>query len=162
MKTCLQDKKTISIHVAIMLVVALVFFYCGMKYSQSQSPARGQFAMGQFNGQGIPGGAAGARTARNFGGAINGSIIAVDAQSVTVKDRNGGAKIIFLAASSEITKSVAGTAADLVIGQNIMAMGTPNSDGSITAQTISVRPAGAAGAMPTGFGGGQGQRPIGQ
>ena len=76
-----------------------------------------------------------------MGGFTAGEIIAKDDKSVTVKLQNGGSKIVFLSDSTEITKSAEGALSDLEIGKNISVNGTTNSDGSVTAHTIQLRPA---------------------
>jgi len=126
--------------VVILVVVAGLAFYGGMKYSQSH---RSQFVAGQF-----PGGAMSGQTGNRMmrgGGMVNGEILSMDDKSVTVKDRTGGSKILFIAPSTEMMKTVTGTVADLTVGANIMAQGTPNSDGSITATSIQLRPANVPG-----------------
>jgi len=49
-------------------------------------------------------------------------------------------KLFFFSDSTEITKSVVGALSDLEIGKNITVNDTVNSDGSITAQSIQLRP----------------------
>jgi len=89
--------------------------------------------MGGFGAGKMAGGQRGA----NF---IGGEIIAKDDKSVTVKLPDGGSKILFFSASTEITKSVAGSSEDLQIGQTISANGETNDDGSVNAKTIQLRP----------------------
>jgi hypothetical protein len=90
---------------------------------------------------------AGAGTARNgsrggiSGGFAAGEIIAKDNTSVTVKLSDGGSKIIFFNQNTPITKSVGGSVADLKIGEQIIAQGTANQDGSLSSQSIQLRPA---------------------
>lgn len=142
-------KKMLPIFIAIVIIVGGGAFYGGMRYGESQksSAARngfqtftGNFPQGSGQRQGGQG--------RAFGGAnaTSGEIISADDKSVTVKLPNGGSKIIFFSGSTKVTKSVDGSAADLTVGQTIMANGTANSDGSITADTIQLRPALPAGA----------------
>ncbi|MBU6390371.1 hypothetical protein KGQ31_02390, partial [Patescibacteria group bacterium] len=75
------------------------------------------------------------------GGVAAGDIIAEDNQSVTLRLRDGSSLIVFYSPSTKVMKSTEGSMTDLVTGASIMIQGTQNSDGSITAQSIQVRPA---------------------
>lgn len=129
-------------------VVGTGFFYGGMQYGKSQAASavsqvrqqRGGGQGGQFNRA--------VRAGANF---INGDIIAADNTSITVQDQNGGSKIIFLSGSTQISKFAAGSVSDLTVGQAVSANGTTNSDGSITAQMIQLRPARPKNASSTPF-----------
>lgn len=136
-------KDIITTFVAILIVVAGLSFYGGIKYGSVNSAVRPQFA-GQFPGGALKTTQTGNRMMRG-GGMVNGEILSMDDKSVTVKDRTGGSKILFLAPSTEVTKTVIGTVTDLTVGADIMAQGTPNSDGSITATNIQLRPANGEG-----------------
>ncbi|MDD5433452.1 MAG: DUF5666 domain-containing protein [Candidatus Pacebacteria bacterium] len=139
-----MNKKTLL--VCIVLLIATVgagSFFGGVEYTKNKSPFSNlpQDAQQRFQrmGANINTGQAGIRNIGNS--LINGEILAVDNQSITVKNRDGGSKIIFFSTSTQITKSTDGSINDLQIGQNIMANGTTNQDGSITAQSIQLRPA---------------------
>ncbi|MDD4990133.1 MAG: DUF5666 domain-containing protein [Candidatus Pacebacteria bacterium] len=139
---------------SILLVVAIAClgagFFAGWEYEKSQSPLsklpqdsqqRFQRMAANANnaaGNGITSGD------RNAGGFVNGEILSKDSQSITVKLRDGGSKIIFFATSTEVSKFASGNAADLSVGASVMVQGKANSDGSITAQTIQSRPANGA------------------
>lgn len=122
------------------IVLIVVAFYGGMKYGQSTgagnrrgmanlTPEQQQQMAQRFgNGSG----------ARNGNNASNGEIIAKDNQSITIKLRDGGSKIIFFSASTKISKSTDGTSDDLAVGVNVMVDGTANQDGSITAQNVRI------------------------
>jgi hypothetical protein len=71
---------------------------------------------------------------------ISGDVLAKDAQSITVKMRDGSSRIILYASSTEVSKFAAGTIDDVAVGKTIMVNGKTNTDGSITAQTIQIRP----------------------
>ena len=126
------------------VVVGAVAFYGGMKYGESKTAAttmgtgQGQRGNGQFGG-----GAGGARTGGgNRGGAgfANGEVASVDATSLTVKMRDGSSKIIILSTSTQVLKSVAGAVTDVAVGSQVTITGAGNPDGSITAQSIQIRP----------------------
>ena len=131
-----MNNKIVTVIVAIILMGAS--FYGGIKYSQSNTPARGNLA-------GFPGSqnvATGTRNGRGFGaggGAVIGDIISKDSGSITVKLADGSTKIVLVPASASVMKMVIGSDADLSVGKSIVANGTANSDGSITAMTIQLR-----------------------
>jgi hypothetical protein len=146
----------------IVIVTAVVVgggaFFGGMKYAESKSP-QGRVSQADFQnlqnlspeerqqrlqelganaGAGFRGGAGGGQ--RGGGGLTAGEIIVKDDKSLIVKLQDGGSKIVFLSDSTEITKSAAGALSDLEVGKNITINGTANSDGSVTAQSIQLRP----------------------
>lgn len=142
-------KKILPI-IIVIIIVGGGAFYGGMKYSQSKatnnlsptglqnlrnlSPEERQQRfqqMGADIGSAFRGGQAGE-------GFVNGEIIAKDEQSITVKLRDGGSKIIFYSDSIEVGKFTNGSSSDLEIGETITVNGTANSDGSITAKTIQI------------------------
>ncbi|MDP2704616.1 MAG: DUF5666 domain-containing protein [bacterium] len=150
--------KLIVIVIAVAVVVGGGAFFGGMKYAESKSPAS-RFSQADFQnlqnlspeerqqrlqelganaGAGFRGGTGGGQ--RGGGGFTTGEIISKDDKSVTVKLQNGGSKIVFLSDSTEITKSTSGSINDLEVGKNISVNGTANSDGSVTAQSIQLRP----------------------
>lgn len=143
--------KALPIIIAI-IAVGGISFYGGMKYQQGKAPNFQNLSPDQrqqFFQQGGAGanGARGARTgaipngARNGFNSVNGEIISKDDKSITVKLRDGGSQIVFLSGSTEIMKSISGSAGDLSVGQNVVASGQKNSDGSVNANTIQLRPA---------------------
>jgi len=147
--------KFITIGVAAVIVVGGGAFYGGMKYAEGRSP-RGQFSRADIQNlspeerqqrlQGLGANAgAGFRMGMgggtgNRGGFVVGEIISKDDKSVTVKLNDGGSKIIFTSDSTKVTKSAEGSLADVQVGTQILANGTPNQDGSITAKTIQLSP----------------------
>lgn len=142
-----MNKSSIGLLVAVALVGSGAGFWGGMKYQQGQAPVRGQ---GQFAG-GTFDGAQGARAQRGGGsGAAFGTILSKDADSVTIQlnapnststTAVAGSKIVLYNASTEIGKTVTGSASDLTVGESITVTGSANTDGSITAATIQIRPA---------------------
>jgi hypothetical protein len=123
-----MNKIIISI-IAAAIVVSGASFYGGMLYGKSVRPdlsanlnrQRGN-AMQQNDG---------------FSG---GEIIKKDAQSITVKSNNGSSQIILFSDTTKVMKSVSGVADDLIVGEQVTVTGSKNQDGSMTAQSIQVRP----------------------
>ncbi|KKT29273.1 hypothetical protein A3G55_02825 [Candidatus Giovannonibacteria bacterium RIFCSPLOWO2_12_FULL_44_25] len=139
-------KKFIPI-IAVALVVGGASFYGGMTYAGNKAAVDRQERMQQFGANAGAGFRSGAGQRDGQGGFTAGEIIAKDDKSVTIKiqdarlpDGQGGSKIIFLSDSTKIAKSTDGALSDLEVGKNISVNGVPNSDGSITAQTIQLLP----------------------
>lgn len=144
-----MNKKNIAIIAVVAIAVAGGAFYGGMTYAKGKTPSVGNFPGGQNltaeqrqqfmqNGGGFGGG--GMRGANVDGGFAGGEIISMDDKSITVKLADGGSKIIFLSDSTTISKMTDGTKDDLVVGKQVTVNGTANSDGSVTAQTVQIRP----------------------
>lgn len=142
----MNQNKIVSIIIGVALVAVGGSFYAGVKYNQSKNPAATRGASGaggsfNFSQGGGTGGQRGMRgTGGENGGIIAGEIISKDDKSVTIKLRDGGSKIIFLSSSTSVMKTVGGATSDIVVGGQITATGNANSDGSITAQSIQIRP----------------------
>jgi len=139
----------------VIIITALIAgggaFYSGIKYQQNLrnlSPEERQARMQQFGTA-----SAGAPRGMRAGGAgfAAGEIIAKDDASITVKlpdanqpsdqtdQKQSGSKIIFFSKSTDIVKSVKGTAEDFAVGEQVIINGTANEDGSITAESIQMR-----------------------
>jgi len=148
-------KKFIPI-IAVIIIVGAGAFYAGMKYDQSKNTGANLSASALanmtpeqrqtlFQQRQQAGGTNNQRGAiRANGNFAAGEIIAKDDKTITIKLQDGGSKIVFLSDTTPITKSAEGTSADLTIGQQVTASGTANSDGSLTAQNIQIRPAQAS------------------
>lgn len=153
--------------IPIIILTALIFggggFFGGMKYTQSRpSNNAGAAAYSDFGNltpeqrqqrfqqMGANGGLRIGRNGGQGGGFALGEIISKDDKSITVKtltpgqnansSGQGSTKIIFYSSSTEIGKSVSGADADLEVGKTVTVNGSANSDGSITAQSIQIRP----------------------
>ena len=138
-----MSKKIIWSVVGIIVLVGV--FFGGAAYG------KGQAATAKTTGASAYAGLRGTRG--GFGGATIGQIISEDATSITVQlmaPNTGttgtttttpvGSKIVFLDGNTKITKEVNGTMSDLPVGTNVSVTGTANTDGSISAQAIQIRP----------------------
>lgn len=130
----MQKNVLISVAVIVLLAVAGGSFYGGMIYGKSQ---RSMPSFGNGNFQGTKSG-----NANGGSGMASGEITAKDGNSITLKTQNGGSKIIFYSSTTTVSKSTSGTTDDLATGTNISVTGTAGSDGSITAKSIQLMPAG--------------------
>jgi len=128
--------------VAIVLCLIIIggAFYGGVKYGGNQRPsaASWQKGMNEFNKNGGPN--FGQGLGKGGAGLVSGEILAQDDKSVTLKMKDGGSKIIFFSSTTAISKNTDGTLDDLAIGKNLMITGKTNTDGSVTAETIQIRP----------------------
>ena len=133
----MQKKQLIILAIILAIVIAGGSFYGGMLYGNSKSASTSAAARSGFAGRTGRGGTAGA-------GFTSGTIIAEDSSSITLElptAAGGGSKIIFYSSVTPIGKMTSGTPSDLKNGINVSVTGTTNSDGSITAQSIQLRPA---------------------
>jgi hypothetical protein len=149
-----MDKK-IKILGGVSLILIGAAFYGGMLYGKSGAAATAnanrrnfQGMGGNFQGAGRPAGGGGG------GGNVSGDILSVSDKILTVKMRDGSSKIIVYSTSTPIREitQIDITRSELQVGKAITVLGTTNSDGSVTAQSIQLR------ASSTPFGGvGRGQ-----
>ena len=88
------------------------------------------------------GGGGGRRGGGNFagGGLVGGEILSTEEKSLTLKLRDGGSRLVFFSSGTQILKSATGTIKDFVPGEQVVVTGAENTDGSITAQSIQLRP----------------------
>jgi len=139
---------SLPILVAIIIIVGGVAFYGGMKYDASKKQAgfpgaslgNGQRAGFNPNSKTANGSRMGNRQG-SMGDFFSGEILSKDDKSITLKLPDGGSKIVLFSTSTEITKSTSGALEDFEIGKNITITGTTNTDGSVTAKSIQLRPA---------------------
>ncbi len=119
-------------------IIGLIIGFLVGSHSGGSTPlaVTNQRVAGQF---GQAGGMGGRIRGEANGGFVTGEILSKDATSITVKSQDGGSKIVLLAGSTNVVKSVSGSLVDLKVGDRVVANGTLNSDGSITAQMIQLR-----------------------
>lgn len=133
----MNNKITVAI---IGIVVTGTAFYGGIKYDQQNNTASLRNAVMQ---RGI-GNSGSTRTNLRGSGLngnfISGEVLSMDDKSITLQMRDGGSRIIFISGSTSVTKSDSGTFADISAGKQISVTGKINSDGSVTAESIQIRP----------------------
>lgn len=149
-----MQTKHITLMIAALVIVAAGSFYGGTAYEKSSLTSQGLLRNGNngrnmagsggFNGQvNNSGGNNQRRTGGpngNMGGFISGEVLSKDDKSLTIKNRDGGSTIVYFDNSSSVGKTVDGSLSDLATGEQVMINGKTNSDGSITAQNIQIRP----------------------
>jgi hypothetical protein len=139
-------KKLLPTIIAV-IVIGLLSFYGGLKLGESKNLQANFLQGGNFGQMGGPqimaqNGTTGTRRTQQQGGnMLNGEILSADDKSITIKLSDSGSKIIFFSDSTKIVKSTDVSATELTQGTNVMVNGTSNSDGSVTATNIQIRPA---------------------
>ena len=131
------------------IVVAVVFggggYYVGMQKTAAATTAtqgaNGAAFAGRTGGAGRFGGGAG-------GGFTGGTILSICNGSLTIQlpsststSATTGTKIVLFDTTTQVSEMQTVPASKLTIGQNVMVTGATNSDGSVTATSIQVRPA---------------------
>ncbi|MFA4998664.1 MAG: DUF5666 domain-containing protein [Candidatus Paceibacterota bacterium] len=130
-------KKTLII-VGVLVLLGAGAFLGGMKFGESKKSNAG-FPQGEFQNMQQGAGAGLTGSGKNGGGLVNGDILSKDDKSITVKLRDGGSKIVLFSDTTEISKFVSGTSADLEVGKTVTITGKTNQDGSVTAQSIQLK-----------------------
>jgi len=121
------------------IILIIAAFFVGKSYgaSHAATPATGGASAYRT-------GAAGGFAGRTGGAATVGQVVSMDATSITVSVPNGGgSKIILYTPTTTVLKTAQAATSDITVGSTITATGTTNSDGSITATSIQIRPAGS-------------------
>jgi len=143
----MKKYRTHIIWVLVAIVALVGGFYWG---SASAGASKGSFAgAGAYGSSTRRTGGAGGVTG---GGIAAGQITAMDSSSITLQLANGNSEVVFYSSSTSVSEPTTVPANTLKVGTNVMVAGSSNSDGSVTAQTIQVRPAGASGGYGVGVG----------
>ena len=130
------------------IVIAVVFFGAGWYIKSSSSPAPSATTAARSGFSGTFSGTAGARArAGGGGGLVAGKIVSVDPTSISVALPNStstsattGSTVVLYSTGTSILKSIIGSSADLTVGESVTISGTTNSDGSVSASSIQIRP----------------------
>jgi len=138
-----ETKKNIPVIPIIISTVALVIgFTLGIFYQKSKTPSfsRNNFSKQQMGNKSAQGFQNGNGQKNGNGGMTVGEITKIDNTSITVKTMDGGSKIILISDSTVINQSTTASKTDLKVGSKISAIGSANTDGSITGKTINLNP----------------------
>lgn len=121
-------------------------FYGGMQYAKASVPKDAQartFGQGAMRGGEMPSGAGQRVRMANGAGMPAGEVLAKDDTTLTLKLADGGSKIVFLSASTTVSRMADGSMDEVTVGSNVLIMGTSDTTGNVTAKTIQLRPDGA-------------------
>ncbi|GHH33775.1 hypothetical protein [Lentzea cavernae] len=133
-------KTTVVLGVAVLAIVAFVGgVFVQKSFGTAETPTR-QTAGRQFNG--TPPSGQNRPNGGNFGGrGTVGTIDHVEGTTVYVKTQNGQVVKVSTSDSTKVEISSEGKLADLKAGQQVVVQGQAGSDGTVTGQTITQRPA---------------------
>ena len=98
---------------------------------------RGTAGTGAAGGNGAAGGAGG------FGRGTFGQVTAISGDTLTIQDAQGNQIKVQLQPTTSIVKTVTGARTDLATGVTVTVGGQRASDGSVTATTVTIVPAGS-------------------
>jgi hypothetical protein len=144
--------KTAIIAVLAAVLAGALGFYGGVTYQKAQSPSGFAGRVGSSRSAGQQGRPSGP----NGSGVATGTVVASDAQSITIKTADGGSKTVFVSAQTEISKQQVLTAADVKVNDQVAAFGQAT-NGGIDARMIQIVPPGGSFRFGGGFGGARGQ-----
>jgi hypothetical protein len=149
-------KNTNPIFPIILVLVGLgAGFFGGIQYRNYQinkartavGGAAGTFQ--RFTGT-RTGGAAGQNGMMRGGtGAVSGSVLSMDANSITVKLADGSSKIVLFSTSTTYSNIAVAAQTDLKVGSEVAVFGAANSDGSVTATSVQINPQFGRGTIPS-------------
>lgn len=116
-------------------------FFGGYQYRNYVLRKRATGLTGNANFQRFTGTRAGqGAVAGARGGAVEGSILSMDTNSITVKLADGSTKIVILGGTTTYENIVSAQSSDLKVGGEVAVFGTANSDGSVTATSVQINP----------------------
>ena len=143
-----MNKKTIIILSVAAILLMSLSFYGGILIGTKKSNTTKNTYSNQFNPQnsGLMGfGSPSAENTRTtgringFSGGASGEVISKDENSITLKLRDGGSKIVLYSGKTIVSKMASSTIADILVGNQAVVTGVANSDGSISAESIQLR-----------------------
>ncbi len=138
-----------STQVTIAIIIAVIAFGAGWEIKSSSASTTAASTAARSGFTGTFAGGTGARTGRTVagGGLVAGTIVSVDPTSISIALPNStstsattGSTVVLYSTGTSVLKSVIGSPADLSVGENVTVSGTANSDGSMSATAIQIRP----------------------
>ncbi len=139
----------IVLGIVVLVIVAGASFYGGMLYGQGQAQASGARAFVRNNGQGFPGGygfnPGQGQGNRGQGGGVFGQVTQIGDGFMVVTDNNGVENKVLVTDTTLIEKNASVKLGDIATGEMVMVSGSKASDGTYTARSVQVAPAGRFG-----------------
>ncbi|OGM11826.1 hypothetical protein A2Z22_00080 [Candidatus Woesebacteria bacterium RBG_16_34_12] len=126
--------KNILITIIVALVVGVGAFFGGVQYQKSKKVS---FTPGQFQNGIRPSGFP-QRNGFQGGRPVSGEITSIEDNTITVKTQDGSSKIVIYSDSTKVNKTSEGLKEDLKVGEQVMVIGSEGTDGTVTAQNISI------------------------
>lgn len=115
-------------------------FFGGMTYQKNQTSSFGTTgANGTRSGNYAARFGQGGQNAANFR-PVRGQVLSMTNDSLTVKLSNGSTEIVVLSSSTAFMQSAQAALSDVKTGDTVNIVGTANSDGSVTAQSVQINP----------------------
>jgi hypothetical protein len=136
-----MDNKNLIITGVVALIVGLGVGYFGA-HALAATPKTGAAAYAARSAAGGAG-VTGMRAGNQASGAglLTGTVAAVSAGSITLNTRDGSSHVVLTTPDTTVSKSVTGSLSDVTVGSTIIVSGTTNSDGSVSATLVQLRPA---------------------
>ncbi len=143
----------------VVVIIAGGSFYGGMVYGKQQAAATAAAVPMNFPDGFQPGDGAGRFGPRGQGdaaggftaqpGMLFGEIQSIDGDTLIIADPNGQQTHVQVTNTTLIEKNASVEVTDLAPGETVMVSGSENGDGSVTARSVQVAPAGRMMAAPT-------------
>jgi len=130
-----MNKKTMLTYGVVTLLV-IVSFVAGVQTGKSKNINK------TFGNRNIPNG-----MNQNFNkgtgmntrsGNILGEVLSKDENSLTIKSKTNGSKIVIVSKATEVFKTITGSIADITVGTNVMITGKEGDGGSTIADSIRI------------------------
>lgn len=112
----------------LVILVALVSFYGGMKFKEMRLRKNFSSLRGNFNQEG--------RTFSPRAGFLTGTIISKDNESFTIKTERGETRVVFLTDQTKFLRSQEISKDEIQQGQRVMVNGRESSNNVFTAQLV--------------------------